>query len=176
MFITSGRGIFGRRTGSRRGAPNWRDSLPHLMMRDWLGMSPLARTFCFFLLLWVCCAVLWHYVFWKGRVFWFIVLSAVYLSVLDTFTPYDGRRSLTLTVVAGLAMLLWLRSFHVLPWEAGRFRVKWLAGGLALIVFVTSVAYAAQTGAGLARSDPVARARRRYRAGQRDSSKSGLWS
>lgn len=119
------------------------DSLPHLMMRDWLGMSPLARTFCFFLLLWVCCAVLWHYVFWKGRVFWFIVLSAVYLSVLDTFTPYDGRRSLTLTVVAGLAMLLWLRSFHVLPWEAGRFRVKWLAGGLALIVFVTSVAYAA---------------------------------
>lgn len=121
-------------------AANW---LLLLWTRDWLNMSPMARTSAFLLLLWMFCAVLWHYVYRKGNVFWFIFLSAVYLSVFDTFTPYDGILAIIVTVAAGLLFLLWVRASQLAQQVPSRARRQWLAGGLALVLLATSVAYAA---------------------------------
>ncbi|OUM85751.1 MAG: hypothetical protein BAA01_06355 [Bacillus thermozeamaize] len=118
-------------------------SLPFLLARDWLAMSPLSRTFFFLIALWFACFVIWHYVYVKRRVLWFVFLSVVYFSVLDTFTPYEGRFSIMMTLVSGLFLMAWLR----LPLSDGRLPlrmgVQWLAGSLALLMLATAVAYAA---------------------------------
>lgn len=129
-------------------------SFPQLLLRDWLNMSPMARTFYFFLVLWLFYIFLWRHVYHRRRVLSFIFLSVVYLSVLDTFTPYDGRGALVLTFVAGLLFLLWLRVLHLAQQEPFRVRVQWLIGGLVLVMLATSVAYASPK-PGPAWPDPI---------------------
>ncbi len=129
-------------------------SFPLLFTRDWLAMSPLSRTFFFLVLMWFFCDVIWHYVYFKRRVLWFIFLSVVYFSVLDTFTPYDGRLAVMITLASGLFLMVWLHFLRLEGRHIFRLGLQWLSGGLVLVMLATAVAYAAPK-PGPAWPDPV---------------------
>lgn len=80
-----------------------------LLSGSWIGMAPFVRTAFFLLFIWLMEAVMFRYVVKGGRVFWILVLTVLYLSVLDSFTPFDGGAAIVRTFCYGFAMLAFSR-------------------------------------------------------------------
>ena len=72
---------------------------------DWGGLTPGFRTFLFFIIIWMLCYLLHYWVMVKQRLFLFLFLTFLYVTVLDTFTPYDGDGAIVRLVICGFAVL-----------------------------------------------------------------------
>ena len=106
-------------------------------------LTPEFRTFLFFMVIWMLCYLLHYWVMVKQRLFLFLFLTFVYVTVLDTFTPYDGDAAIIRLVVCGFAVLgglalIRLFTQHGLPYSAKKtgIWVSALAGMISLGVFI----------------------------------------
>lgn len=70
-------------------------------------VGPPARTVAFFLLLWAAAALLVHWMVRRRRVMFPLLLTIVYLSILDSFTSFDGKGAVVRTIVYGFICLTW---------------------------------------------------------------------
>ncbi|MBH0231480.1 DUF4129 domain-containing transglutaminase family protein [Halobacillus yeomjeoni] len=81
-----------------------------IQTREWWQMTPLFRSLLFLILLWLMSYLLYYWFVIAKRMFLFVVMTIIYVTVLDTFTVYDGQWAIVRTFV--LAMLaLGLSSF-----------------------------------------------------------------
>ncbi|MFD1707387.1 transglutaminase domain-containing protein [Siminovitchia sediminis] len=71
----------------------------------WLDLSPLYRSFLFFLLLWQITYLLRYWLTIKRKVFVFYVMTILYVTLLDTFTEYSGRHAIVRIVIIGFTLL-----------------------------------------------------------------------
>lgn len=71
--------------------------------------GPPGRTVAFLIFLWWAAGFLVQRMVWKRRVMFPLLLTIVYLSVLDSFTSFDGRGAVVRTVIYGLFCLAWFR-------------------------------------------------------------------
>lgn len=58
--------------------------------QDWSYFTPLFRSFLFLLLIWLMSHFIYYWFVHLKHLFLFIILTFVYVGVLDTFTPYDA--------------------------------------------------------------------------------------
>lgn len=115
-----------------------------LLARQVEGMSGLSRTAYFLLSMWWLLGLFWRYLYRNGWVLFCLILGVVYFALLDSFTPYDGKRSIVWTIILGLLLMALQRvddlrrRFHLSQHHASR----WMAGSLAVVLLFSGVAYA----------------------------------
>ncbi|WP_110926607.1 DUF4129 domain-containing transglutaminase family protein [Bacillus massiliglaciei] len=72
------------------------------------GLSEISnsfRTFLFFVLLWLVTYLIHYWVMVKRSIFFFFLLTVLFLATLDTFTPYDAEMPILRLVLVGFGVL-----------------------------------------------------------------------
>jgi len=104
---------------------------------NWPEMSNLFKSLLFFILLWLMCYLIDYWLIKKRRVFTFLLLTMVYITVLDTFTPYRANESIVRIVVIGFIVMGMLTFLRLKDREGDilreRYLFKWM---LPLLVFI----------------------------------------
>ncbi|MDQ0233453.1 DUF4129 domain-containing transglutaminase family protein [Metabacillus malikii] len=72
---------------------------------NWMSMTASYRTLLFFILLWLLVYLIHYWVLIQKRILIFFILTLLYITVLDTFTPYDATYAIVRTVLIGFFML-----------------------------------------------------------------------
>ncbi|ENH96754.1 hypothetical protein J416_09089 [Gracilibacillus halophilus YIM-C55.5] len=72
---------------------------------NWYAMTPFFRSFLFLLLLWLMSYLLHYWFIVANKIFLFIVLTIVYLAVLDTFTVYDAKVAIVRSFIIAFVIL-----------------------------------------------------------------------
>lgn len=76
-----------------------------VLSRDWLDLSPLYRSLLFFLLLWQITYLLRYWLMIKRKIFVFYFMTIFYITLLDTFTQYNGEHAIVRIVFIGFILL-----------------------------------------------------------------------
>lgn len=79
--------------------------IPLAFHQDWASMSPLSRNALFDLLLMILMSMITYLVLEQRQGLWFVVLTELYLAVLDTFLPYEGDGGIVRTLIYGFLLL-----------------------------------------------------------------------
>ncbi|MEG7283684.1 transglutaminaseTgpA domain-containing protein [Bacillus sp. 0909A] len=72
---------------------------------QWNDMIPSFRTLLFFVLLWLLVYLLHYWVIYQRRILFFFMMTVAYITILDTFTPYDASYAVIRIVLIGFFML-----------------------------------------------------------------------
>ncbi|MBE1868236.1 DUF4129 domain-containing transglutaminase family protein [Bacillus subtilis] len=72
---------------------------------QWNDMIPSFRTLLFFVLLWLLVYLLHYWVIYQRRILFFFLMTVAYITILDTFTPYDATFAVIRIVLIGFFML-----------------------------------------------------------------------
>ncbi|PMC33922.1 hypothetical protein CJ195_25760 [Bacillus sp. UMB0899] len=106
---------------------------------NWMGMTPNFRTILFFILLWLLVYLIHYWILYQKRILFFFVLTLVYITVLDTFTPYDATYAIVRVVLIGFFMLGLLYFDRLKKLENLKMKriasLRWIMPLLAFIVF-----------------------------------------
>jgi transglutaminase-like putative cysteine protease len=97
---------------------------------QWEDMTDRFRTFLFFLMLWMMCYLVQYWLVKQKRIWLFLVMTFIYVAVLDTFTPFSGTGAIVRLVGAGFFLLSWLH-YERLP--AAKQPAKWLVMGVVAV-------------------------------------------
>ena len=79
--------------------------LPLASRQDWTAMDPLSRNLLFDVMLIVLVALISYLVLEQRQVLWFVVMTEVYLAVLDTFLPYEADGGIIRALIYGFLLL-----------------------------------------------------------------------
>ncbi|ALC83862.1 MULTISPECIES: DUF4129 domain-containing transglutaminase family protein [Bacillus] len=71
----------------------------------WQDMTPSFRTLLFFVLLWLLVYLLHYWVIFQHKIFFFFLMTLIYVTVLDTFSPYDATIAIVRIVFIGFTLL-----------------------------------------------------------------------
>jgi transglutaminase-like putative cysteine protease len=104
----------------------------------WWEMTGDFRTLLFFILLWLMSYLMHHWVMKQRRIFFFLVLTLVYITLLDTFSPYDASSAIVRTLLVGL-LLLGILYLDRIKWQEnvridGNMKAKWIVPLVGFIV------------------------------------------
>lgn len=80
---------------------------------NYAGLTDFFRTFLLFMLLALICYLLYFWVLYTRKVFFFLLCTIVYITVLDTFTLVDASQAIVRIVVIGFFMLTLLHMLKV---------------------------------------------------------------
>ncbi|MEH7158527.1 transglutaminase TgpA family protein [Neobacillus drentensis] len=81
------------------------ENLGLLGARNWNDLSSEFRSLLFFILLWLMVYLISYWILNRKRILIFCFMTIVYITVLDTFTPYVAKAAIVRTVVAGFAVM-----------------------------------------------------------------------
>ncbi|MEC2075138.1 transglutaminase TgpA family protein [Metabacillus fastidiosus] len=112
------------------------DLIRHTM---WNDMTSPFRTMLFFILLWLLVYLIHYWIVYQRKILFFFLITIIYITVLDTFTPYDATFAIIRIVLIGFFMI-GLLSFDRLKemerLKVGRFvSFRWI---LPLFFFIAS--------------------------------------
>ncbi|WOI41938.1 transglutaminase TgpA family protein [Bacillus altitudinis] len=129
-----------------------KDNISLMSMGMWSDMYPSFRTLLFYILLWLLVYLLHYWVVYQQRIFFFLLMTIVYVTILDTFTPYDATFAIVRIMVFGFCLLGLLYFDRLRSAEGVRVsqkaRLNWFLPMLALVLVSASL------GASLPKSDP----------------------
>ncbi|MBO0999079.1 DUF4129 domain-containing protein [Bacillus sp. SD075] len=114
---------------------------------NWELITNPFRTFLFFVLLWLVTYLIHYWVMVRQSIFFFFLLTVIFISVLDTFTPYVGDKAMIRIIIIGFLMLGLLSLQRLMIQERIKFSMasinKWilmLTGMILVSVLVGFVA------------------------------------
>ncbi|KAB2329409.1 DUF4129 domain-containing protein [Cytobacillus depressus] len=109
--------------------------------------SNLFRSFLFFIFLWLITYLLRYWLVMRRQIFIFFFMTLVYVTVLDTFTPYEAGAAIVRTVIIGFAIMGMLTFYRLMDKEVMRRRPelsrKWLTPLVVMIVISIVFGFAA---------------------------------
>lgn len=119
-----------------------------MMEQEWWSMTPLFRSFLFLLLLWLLSYLLHYWFVIAKRTLFFVVLTFVYVAVVDTFTPYAGKASIIRVFLISMILLGITHYQRLLTSEKtavleNRRPLRWILPLIALIFSSSVIGYAA---------------------------------
>ncbi|KGX89285.1 peptidase [Pontibacillus halophilus JSM 076056 = DSM 19796] len=76
-----------------------------MLSNQWYDMTSLFRSMLFLLLLWLMSYLLYYWFVVVKKLTFFIVLTFIYIGVLDTFTTYDGNHAIVRSFMIAFVML-----------------------------------------------------------------------
>lgn len=115
-----------------------------MFQANWLGMTPIFRTILFFILLWLMSYLLHYWFTHQKRILLFFVLTIIYITVIDTFSPYDAKTAIIRTVFIGFFMLGILQFERLKDKELSKhvnIGKKWAIPLAIFILFSTFIGY-----------------------------------
>ncbi len=123
------------------------NNLGLLLGREWNHLSNEFRTLLFFILLWLMVYLMEYWLLKRQRIFIFFFITLVYITVLDTFTPYNATAAIVRTVMVGFAVMGMLTFFRISQKEKvdydASFLRKWMMPLTVMIVVSVLMGYAA---------------------------------
>ncbi|MDM5450945.1 DUF4129 domain-containing transglutaminase family protein [Peribacillus simplex] len=105
-------------------------NLGYIYDGNWELITNPFRTFLFFTLLWLVSYLIHYWVMVRQSIFFFFMLTVIFISVLDTFTPYVGDKAMIRIISIGFLMLGLLSLLRLTIQEMIRFPMvsinKWI--------------------------------------------------
>lgn len=118
-----------------------------LAERDWPAITNLFRSLLFFILLWLMTYLIQYWLINRRQIFIFFFMTLIYITVLDTFTPYAADTAIVRTVIAGFAVMGILTFNRLLEQEGLKKEAslsrKWMIPLTALIALSAGLGFAA---------------------------------
>ncbi|MDQ0247886.1 transglutaminase-like putative cysteine protease [Bacillus fengqiuensis] len=103
------------------------------------------RSVLFFILLWLLCYLVYYWVFIQKRIFLFFFMTLLYITVVDTFSPYDASNAIMRTSVIGFLFISILAMERVrikeFPTEQRLLTKKWVSIFVLAVLAVATTAY-----------------------------------
>ncbi|RLQ91148.1 DUF4129 domain-containing transglutaminase family protein [Falsibacillus albus] len=128
-------------------------NLSLLIHQDWYHLSDLFRSLLFFVLLWLMAYLLHYWLMVRKKIFIFYFLTIVYITVLDTFSPYEAKYAIIRIIIIGFVLLGILFFSRLMEKEAlhhQRLQMKrWLVPLSIMVGGSAVIAYAAP------KADPI---------------------
>ncbi|OMI10121.1 transglutaminaseTgpA domain-containing protein [Bacillus swezeyi] len=128
-------------------------NLSYIFSGMWRDMSPLFRTLLFYVLLWLLVYLLHYWVIYQRRILFFFIMTVVYITVIDTFTPFDASYAIVRIVLFGFLLLGMLYLERMREGEGFKSSKKLFAKWFAPLVLMTAAAIF--IGAAAPKTDPV---------------------
>ncbi|MUK88474.1 hypothetical protein GMD78_08725 [Ornithinibacillus sp. L9] len=118
-----------------------------LFSQEWNDLTGMFRSILFLIIIWLMSYLIHYWFIQMKRIFVFVVLTFVYLSVLDTFTLYDASLSIIRTFAMafiGLGMANFFKEIQVerITFSWARKNPVWIAPLVLIVLFSTAVGYA----------------------------------
>ncbi|UOQ92001.1 transglutaminaseTgpA domain-containing protein [Halobacillus shinanisalinarum] len=118
-----------------------------IQSQQWWEMTPLFRSLLFLILLWLMSYLLYYWFIISKRMLVFVLLTFVYVTVVDTFTMYDGQWAIIRTFILAMVSLGLAHFFKEMDKEEILLKgVKkaylWALPLIGVIMFSTLVGYA----------------------------------
>ncbi|MED1470039.1 transglutaminase TgpA family protein [Bacillus salipaludis] len=118
-----------------------------LFARNWNNLSDEFRSFLFFILLWLMVFLLHYWLLKRQRIFIFFFMTLIYITVLDTFTPYSAKAAIVRTVIVGFTVMGMLTFYRMFAKEKINKKYatprKWMIPLAGMIAFSVLVGIAA---------------------------------
>ncbi|MFS0820680.1 transglutaminaseTgpA domain-containing protein [Bacillus sp. 1P02SD] len=115
-----------------------------MFQANWWGMTPIFRTLLFSILLWLMSYLLHYWFTHQKRILLFFVLTIIYITVIDTFSPYNAQMAIVRTVLIGFFMLGILQFERLKDKELSKhvsIGKKWAIPLAVFILFSTFIGY-----------------------------------
>ncbi|RDI37957.1 DUF4129 domain-containing transglutaminase family protein [Falsibacillus pallidus] len=80
-------------------------NLSLIVHQDWYGLSDLFRSLLFFVLLWLMAYLMHYWLMVRKKIFIFYFLTIIYITILDTFSPYKADHAIIRIIVVGFILL-----------------------------------------------------------------------
>lgn len=114
---------------------------------DFLNLSNPFRTLLFFILLWIMAYLIHYWLLKTRRILIFFFMTIVFITVLDTFTPYDGDMAIVRSVIVGFTIMGMLTFYRLVEKEYIRMNNlptrKWMVPLVVMIASSALIGYAA---------------------------------
>ncbi|TLS35316.1 DUF4129 domain-containing transglutaminase family protein [Pseudalkalibacillus caeni] len=115
---------------------------------NWNSLSSVYRTLLFFILLWLISYLMQYWLIQTRRIFLFLLVTIVYITVIDTFTAYSAETAIIRIVVIGFVLLGLLQILRIQEQEGvifdnARFPIHWLVPLVLVIGFSSMIGYVA---------------------------------
>jgi transglutaminase-like putative cysteine protease len=126
---------------------DFHENISYMMETDWQSLTNVFRSFLLFILLWLMTYLMQYWLINRRKIFIFFFMTLVYVTVLDTFTPYAADTAIVRTVVCGFAIMGMLTFYRLIEKEEIRkedkFSRKWMIPLICMIAFSVLFGYAA---------------------------------
>lgn len=120
---------------------------------EWNELSNVFRTLLFFVLLWLMSYLIQYWLINRKQIFVFFFMTMIYITVLDTFTPYEADVAIVRTVISGFAVMGMLAYYRIVDKELVKKNLnsakKWMVPLVVMIAFSVGIGYAAP------KADPI---------------------
>lgn len=114
---------------------------------DWNSLSNNFRTLLLFIVLWLMTYLIQYWLVVRKKIFIFFLMTLIYITVLDTFTPYEADGAIVRTVIAGFAIMGMLTFYRLIERETISRDIslsrKWMMPLTVMIVVCVAVGLAA---------------------------------
>ncbi|WP_442597699.1 transglutaminase TgpA family protein [Neobacillus sp. D3-1R] len=119
----------------------------YMLNGEWAMLTNIFRTVLFFILLWLMTYLIHYWLLNRKRIFLFFLITLIYITVLDTFTPYSATSAIVRTIVTGFGAMGILTLQRILAKERiakdFSFSKKWLSSLTVLIIVSIGVGFIA---------------------------------
>ncbi|MBM7577968.1 transglutaminaseTgpA domain-containing protein [Jeotgalibacillus terrae] len=123
------------------------ESVVLTVQQNWGGVSDLFRSLLFFILLWLTAYLMHYWLAVRKQMFLFYLFTVIYITILDTFSPYDGSMAIVRVILFGFLLLGLLGLQRMADHERIALSMgqvqRWLIPLALLIAFSSAAAYAA---------------------------------
>ncbi|PZX04495.1 transglutaminase superfamily protein [Psychrobacillus insolitus] len=72
-----------------------------LLSQQWTGVTDDFRTLLFFVLLWMTTYLLNYWIRVRKNIWLFFIMTVLFVTILDTFSPYNGEKSIVTVLMVG---------------------------------------------------------------------------
>ncbi|WP_336124768.1 transglutaminase domain-containing protein [Niallia taxi] len=123
------------------------DNIAILFDTNWPDLTNMFKSLLFFILLWLMSYLIDYWLIKRRRIFTFFLLTMVYITVLDTFTPYNAYAAIIRTTIIGFTAMGMLTFYRMRDKEnitGSKFlALKWIAPLLLFVFASAAFAFAA---------------------------------
>ncbi|MFJ7827757.1 transglutaminaseTgpA domain-containing protein [Psychrobacillus sp. NPDC096623] len=134
------------------------DNITSMLGRNWSDVTDPFRTFLFFILLWMTTYLLNYWIRVRKNLMLFFLFTVLFITILDTFSPYSGEKSIIIVLTAGFIILGLLYAQKMMHEQEGRLHGAFLAvsiGSLLTVIVISSALAYVLPKAGPSWPDPV---------------------
>ncbi|MEK3996593.1 transglutaminase domain-containing protein [Psychrobacillus sp. FSL K6-2365] len=136
----------------------FKENIASLISQDWVQVTDPFRTFLFFILLWMTTYLLNYWIRVRKNLMLFFLFTVLFITILDTFSPYSGEKSIVIVLTSGFIILGLLYAQKMIHEQEGKLHGAFLIAGIGsligIVVISSSLAYALPK-AGPSWPDPV---------------------
>lgn len=76
-----------------------------IFSQEWGAITDPFRTFLFFALLWMTTYLLNYWITIRKTILLFFILTVLFITILDTFSPYNAKNSIVITLISGFIIM-----------------------------------------------------------------------